>query len=369
MHSFVMVYNITMAKKLFWFILGFLLFGLIILSSASVVQATKQFGSSSYYWRHQLLYGVVPGLLVMIGLWKFKYQNLRPFALPLLFVALVLMILVFVPALGIRLKGATSWINMGWFTFQPAEVLKLALVIYIAAWLGDNHERVKNWQLGLLPFGIVMSFVALLLLLQPDLGTLGIVLLIAGGMYFIAGLSYRATAAIIALALVLIVGVAALSPHRWNRIMTVFNPSQDARGSGWQLNQALVAIGSGGMWGVGLGQSTQKFGFLPEPIGDSIFAVIVEELGLVGGLATVGMFAGLGLMLARVASRAPDAFGSLIASGMALWILGQAIINMMAITGIGPLTGLPLPFISYGGTSMIAMLAGLGIVLNIAEKV
>jgi len=356
-----------MAKKLFWIIIGMLVFGLIVLSSASVVQATKQFGSSSYYWRHQLLYGVAPGLAVMYALWRFKYQRLRPLALPLLFAALMLMVLVFVPALGLRLKGATSWLNLGWFTFQPAEALKLALVIYIAAWLGDNHERVKSWQLGLLPFGIIMSFVALLLLLQPDLGTLGIVLLIAGGMYFVAGLSYRATAAIVGITRVLIVGFAAVSPHRWSRIVTVFNPSQDARGAGWQLNQALVAIGSGGIWGVGLGQSTQKFGFLPEPIGDSIFAIIVEELGLVGGVVTIGLFALLAVTLIWIARGAPDAFGGLITAGMAIWILGQALVNMMAITGIGPLTGLPLPFISYGGTSMIAMLAGLGIVLNVAE--
>lgn len=363
------VYNNSMAKKLLWLVIILLSLGLIVLSSASVVQANKQFGSSHYYLFHQLLYGVLPGLAVMLGLGRFKYQRFRPLALPLLFFALALMILVFVPTIGLHLKGATSWLNLRWFTFQPAELLKLALIIYIAAWLGDNRDRVRNWQLGLLPFGIIMSFIALLLLLQPDLGTLGIVLLIAGGMYFIAGLSYRATFAIIAIVLALMIGFAAFSPSRWDRIVTVFNPMQDIRGSGWQLNQALVAIGSGGLWGVGLGQSTQiQFGFLPEPIGDSIFAVLVEELGLVGGLATVSLFVLLGLVLISIARNAPDAFGSLIASGMTLWILGQAAVNMMAITGIGPLTGLPLPFISYGGTSMLAMLAGLGIVLNIAKK-
>jgi cell division protein FtsW len=358
-----------MAKKLFWLILVFLGFGLIVLSSASVVQAQKQFGSSSYYWLHQLLYGILPGVIIMLALWRVKYQRWRPLAMPLLFAALVLMILVFVPSLGLRLKGATSWLNLRLFTFQPAELLKLALVIYIAAWLGDNNERVKSWQLGLLPFAIIMSFVSLLLLLQPDLGTLVIVLFIAGGMYFIAGLSYKSTFAIIGIVLVLIVGFAAFSPYRWSRIMTVFNPMQDARGSGWQLNQALVAIGTGGFWGVGLGQSTQiQHGFLPEPIGDSIFAVLIEELGMAGGLAVIALFALLGFFLFTIARKAPDAFGSLIASGMALWILGQAIVNMMAITGIGPLTGLPLPFISYGGTSMTAMLAGLGIVLNVADR-
>lgn len=356
-----------MATKLFWLIIVFLVFGLIVLSSASVVQASKQYGSSSYYWVHQLLYGVLPGIAALLLLRRFNYRKLRPLALPLLFLALVLMVLVFVPGIGLRLKGATSWLNLRWFTFQPAEVLKLALVVYIAAWLGDNRERVKNWQLGLLPFGIIMSFVALLLLAQPDLGTLGIVGIIAAGMYFIAGLPWKQTIAVGLLLAVLVVGFAALSPERWNRIANIFNPAQDIRGSGWQLNQSLIAIGSGGIWGVGFGQSTQKFGFLPEPIGDSIFAIIVEELGLIGGLGVLALFGALGTMLVMIARRAPDAFGSLLASGMAVWVLGQAIVNMMAITGIGPLTGLPLPFISYGGTSMIAMLAGFGIVLNVAE--
>ena len=358
-----------MARKLLWLIIVLLGFGLVVLSSASVVQAQKNFGSSSYYWLHQLLYGVLPGLVLMLGLRRINYHRWRPMALPLLFASLVLMILVFVPGFGLHLKGATSWLDFRLFTFQPAELLKLALVIYIAAWLGDNNERVRNWQLGLLPFGLVMGFVSLLLMLQPDLGTLDIILFIAAGMYFIAGLSFKSTVAIGALVLVLIVGLAAFSPHRWSRVVTLFNPAQDARGAGWQINQAMVAIGSGGLWGVGLGQSTQtQFGFLPEPIGDSIFAILVEELGIVGGLATVALFATLGLLLFLIARHASDAFGSLVASGMALWIIGQAAVNMMAITGVGPLTGLPLPFISYGGTSMIAMLAGLGVVLNIAGR-
>jgi cell division protein FtsW len=357
-----------MAKRLFWLLLIFLGFGLIVLSSASAVQATKQFGSSSYYWRHQLLFGIFPGLALMLLFWRIKYQHLRAATLPLLVGALGLLVLVFVPRFGVHLKGATSWLALGPLTFQPAELLKLALVLYLAAWLGSGHERVRHWQLGLVPFAIIMGFVGLLLLLQPDLGTLGIVAMIAGGMYFAAGLSYRATLAISAIILVLVVGFAALSPHRWSRIVTIFNPAQDIRGTGWQLNQALIAIGSGGMWGVGLGQSTQKFGFLPEPIGDSIFAIATEELGFAGGAGIILLFALLALMLSRIAQRAPDAVGSLITSGMMIWILAQAVVNIAAITGIGPLTGLPLPFVSYGGTSMIAMLAGLGIVLNVAER-
>jgi cell division protein FtsW len=190
----------------------------------------------------------------------------------------------------------------------------------------------------------------------------------AGGIYLIAGAPWKQTVAIGAITALLIVSVAAFSPERWSRITTVFNPMADARGAGWQLNQALIAIGAGGMWGVGLGQSTQKFGFLPEPIGDSIFAILVEELGFAGGIATVTLFALMAFTLVRIAHHAPDAFGSLIVSGMLLWIMGQAVVNMAAITGIGPLTGIPLPFISYGGTSMVSMLAGIGIALSVAER-
>lgn len=356
-----------MAKRLFWLVLLLLGFGLVMLSSASVVQAQKQFGVSSYYWKHQLLYGILPGLCALWIFWRINYRFWRRLALPLLSVALLLMVLVFVPSFGIHLKGATSWINIGVLTFQPAEILKLALVIYLAAWLGERGDRLKNWQLGLLPFGIVMAFVAGLLLLQPDVGTLGIITLIAAGIYFIAGAPIKQALAIGAILIVLIGVVAVVSPERWSRITTMFNPTADARGAGWQLNQSLISIGSGGLWGKGLGQSTQKFGFLPEPIGDSIFAVLVEELGLVGGFAVITMFALLAYLMLSVARRSHDAFGSLIAGGMCMWVIVQALVNMAAITGVAPLTGVPLPFISYGGTSMVAMLAGIGIVLNVAE--
>jgi len=357
-----------MAKRLFWLILLLLGFGLIVLSSASVVQATKQFGVSDYYWKHQLLFGIFPGLVLLLLFRRIDYRRWRPIALPLLFTALALMVLVFVPSLGMHLKGATSWLNFGVFTFQPAEVLKLALIVYLAAWLGERGDRLKNWQLGLLPFALIMSFVALLLLLQPDLGTLGIVAIIAGGMYFTAGAPLKQAGIVLAILVVLIVGVAAVSPEQRSRITTVFNPSADTRGSGWQLNQSLIAIGSGGIWGVGYGQSTQtQYGFLPEPIGDSIFAVLVEELGWAGGIFTIVLFGTLATFMMTIARRARDGFGALLTSGICLWIMSQALVNMAAVTGIGPLTGIPLPFISYGGTSMVAMLAGLGVVLNVAE--
>ncbi len=357
-----------MARRIFGVVLILLVFGLIVLSSASSVQAEKQFGSSAYYWRHQLLYGILPGLLGLYFFWRFDYRKLRVLAFPFLAVALVAMILVFVPSIGVHLKGATSWLSLGVFTFQPAEFLKLALIVYLAAWLGERSERIKSWQLGFLPFALVTGFVAFLLLLQPDLGTLGIISIIAGSIYFFAGTPIRHSVAVV-IAVVAMIGIAAfVSPLRLARITTIFNPQADVRGTGWQLNQSLIAIGSGGVWGVGLSQSTQKLGFLPEPIGDSIFAILMEELGLVGGIVTLSLFAFLATLLMMTAQRAHDGFGALLCTGMCIWVMTQAVVNITAVTGLGPLTGVPLPFISYGGTSMVAMLSGLGMVLNVAER-
>ena len=247
------------------------------------------------------------------------------------------------------------------------EFLKFAIVLYLAAWLSGGSERLESLRLGLAPFVVVMAIVSLLLLLQPDLGTLGIILIMAGGVYFVAGASMKRALFIALAAAVLIVGFAYTSPHRWARFTTLLHPTADERGAGWQVNQSLIAIGSGGFWGVGLGQSTQKFGFLPEPMGDSIFAILVEELGLVGGAATLGLFALLAFNILQIARHAPDEFGTLVCTGVFLWVMVQTVVNIAAITGLLPLTGIPLPFISYGGTSMTMLLASMGIVLNVAE--
>lgn len=357
-----------MQKYLFGLIIVLLLFGLVVLYSASSVQGHQKFGSSSYFVVHQLLYGIGPGMAALLLLKRIDYRKWRSFALPALIGTFMLMVLVFVPRLGISLKGATSWLSVLGIAFQPSELLKLALILYLAAWFGVGTDRVRNWQFGLVPFVLIIGFSSVLLLKQPDFGTLGIVLAIAIGMYFVAGSSFKQTAAIGLIGLVAIAGFIATNPGKLERVRVLLEPDYNPRGASWQLNQSLVAIGSGGLWGVGYGQSTQKLGFLPETIADSIYAIIVEEFGLVGGFVTLLMFAGLAVLLIMVAIRAPDAFGQLFAAGMAMWIMTQAIVNMGAITGLMPLTGIPLPFISYGGTSMVSLMAGLGIALNVAGR-
>lgn len=360
-----------MRKRLFWILVILSVFGLAVLSSAGIVDAQKKFGSSYYYFLHQLVYGLIPGALVAYVVSRINYQVWRKLSLLILFGALVLMTLVFVPHFGFGAKGAVRWVTLGGIVFQPAEILKLSLIIYLAAWFGGRmgrRDRADNWIYGAAPFLIVLGFAALLLFLQPDIGTLIVVSLIALGMYFLAGVNMKVLGALLGIGVVLLVAVVIFEPYRLNRIRSFIDPQSDPRGISYQVNQAKIAIGSGGVFGEGFGHSTQKFGFLPEPVGDSIFAIIVEELGLIGGLATVALFVFLCLTLTQIAMATHDPFGRLLVSGVNIWIMAQAFINILAISGLAPLTGIPLPFISYGGTAMIALLAGLGIVFNVAKE-
>ena len=358
-----------MEKRLLFITLILLVFGLVVLSSAGIVEGQKKFGDSFYYLKKQVLLGILPGLLLFFLFSKIDYKFWKKISLIVLFVSLLLMIFVFVPDIGIGLKGASRWVSIGGWSFQPAEILKLSLVIYLAAWFGGRDERVKNWAYSSAPFFVVLSFVGLLLAMQPDVGTLVVVMLTALGVYFAAGSSLKHLLVILAIFLVAVAGLIFVEPYRFNRIKTFVNPSLDPRGISYQLNQSLIAIGSGGLFGNGFNQSTQKLGFLPEVVNDSIFAVVVEELGFVGAMVLVGLFVFLSHTLVSVAKNTADKFGRLMVVGMNTWIVGQAFINIAAVSGLAPLTGIPLPFVSHGGTAIIALMAGLGIVYNVAKKI
>lgn len=357
-----------MTKAIFGVTLLLLIFGLVVLSSAGIVEGQKKFGSAYYYLNHQLIYGVLPGLILMYLFYKVDYKFWKKVSFPVLFGALTLMILVFIPNWGHDLKGATRWLNIAGFSLQPSEILKLSLIIYLAAWFGNRDERIKNWTYGTAPFLIVLSFVALLLILQPDIGTLIIVTLISASIYFFAGSPIKHFIILGLLVVGILGAMIVVEPYRLNRVKTFLDPSLDPRGISYQLNQSLISIGSGGMFGVGFGKSTQKFGFLPEVINDSVFAIIAEELGFVGSVFLISLFVLLALLMIWTANNVTDKFGKLIVMGVAVWVSGQAFINIAAITGLLPLTGIPLPFISYGGTAMMLSLAGMGIVLNISRR-
>ena len=357
-----------MTKVLTWNILILISVGLVVLSSAGIIDAQKKFGSSYYYLNHQLLFGVLPGLVLMFLFSKIDYKVWRKISLLMLFGVLVLMVMVFIPRFGLGLKGASRWINLVGFTFQPSELLKISLIIYLAAWFGGRDQRLKNWVYGMAPFFLVLSFVAVLLALQPDVGTLIVVSIIALGLYFAAGVSMKQFFAVILVLLVGVAGLIVIEPYRFNRIKSFINPSVDPRGISYQVNQSMISNGSGGLFGVGFGRSTQKYGFLPEVVHDSIFAVLAEELGLIGSAIIIALFLFLSFNLTRIAGRVSDKFGMLLVMGINIWIMSQAFINIAAMSGLAPLTGIPLPFISYGGTAMISLLAGLGIVLNVSKR-
>jgi len=341
--------------------------GLVILSSASSDLGKIKFNDSYYYLKHQLIYGVLPGLVGLFIAYKFTYQHYRKFAFLLLLLNLGLLALVFT-SFGVAAGGASRWLRFGPLTFQPAELLKLTFIIYLAAWLTNPRvSRIQNLSEGLVPFMVICGLVGGLLLLQPATST--VVILIGTGLviYFLSGAQLKH------LILVAVLGVVALgiiiygTPYRRERIQSFFNRSQNTQSSGYQLNQALTAIGSGGLTGVGYGQSTSKVSYLPAPTDDSIFAVAAQELGFVGAGGLIALFGLLVFRLMWLARSVRDRFGQLLLIGFGFIIAFQSIVNMGAISGLIPLTGVPLPFVSYGGTALAVFLTMMGISLNVSK--
>src|SRR3989344_1076141 len=307
-----------------------IVFGLVMLSSAGVVEGQKRFGSASYHFLHQLLYGVLPGLALFFIFSRINYKFWKKVSLPLLLVVIGLMVLVFVPGVGYGLRGAQRWLDLHLFTFQPSEALKLAMVIYLAAWFSRRETRVNEGPQSLAPFFLVLAFIGILLLSQPDMGTLVLVTMIAVSMYFFAGAKLSHFVALF-LVIGIVIGIlSVVEPYRFDRLKAFVNPSLDTQKTSYHINQALLGIGSGGIFGLGFGQSRQKVNFLPEPVGDSIFAVVVEELGLVGGVFVLALFLILALVLVNIAKSASEHFGRLLVLGVATWVCGQALINIFA---------------------------------------
>jgi cell division protein FtsW len=282
-------------------------------------------------------------------------------------VTLILLILVFIPGIGLKLGGAYRWINFGFISIQPSEIAKLTFIIYLAAWLDSRQKVIADWRQGLAPFVLLLLVMGFLLIRQPDMGTLVVISLIAGIMLFGAGVPIgQLVIGSIGAAAVFLILVRS-SNYRWQRFLTFLNPQLDILGAGYQINQSLLAIGSGGWLGVGFGQSLQKYLYLPQPHIDAILAIIVEEMGFARTLILIGIFVVLGLRGIAIARLAPDNFGRLIALGIIGWIIGQGFLNMAAVFGSIPLTGIPLPFIAFGGTALVTLMVGVGILLNISK--
>jgi cell division protein FtsW len=356
-------------RSLLYIILALLFFGLVMIASAGIAYSKTRFGDPYFFFKHQLFYGVLPGLFILYVVQKINYTFWKKISFLFFIASIACLILVFVPDVGTRIYGASRWIQLGSFSFQPSEMLKLSLILYLAAWLEHRTEKIKDFYEGLVPFVAIVAIASFLLIKQPDMGTLGVIILISLSIYFISGARLSHIILMGGLGSMALYILVKIEAYRMDRLLVFLHPELDPRGIGYQVNQALLAIGSGGIFGVGLGHSLQKFNYLPEPVGDSIFAIIGEELGLIGGVFLCLLFLAFALRGLRLAQRTPDRFGKLVVVGIVSWIIFQAFINISAIIGLIPLTGIPLPFISYGGTSIIFLMVGVGILLNISKYV
>ncbi|MFH1462424.1 MAG: putative lipid II flippase FtsW [bacterium] len=341
-----------------------ILFGILILASVSAPFAQEKTGESYYFLRHQFLFGLIPGLILGFLAFKINLSFLKRQAPVLLLTNLILMIMVFLPVIGSKSASAARWLNFGFFSFQPSEFLKLTFILYLAIWLANKKESRQTF----VAFLAVLGAVILLLFFQSDISTLGVILTVAGLMYFSSNTPLWQIASMGFIGIGVLFSLIKLAPYRVNRFLVFLNPDLDPMGIGYQVRQALIAVGSGGIMGVGLGMSAQKLGFLPQTISDSIFAVFSEETGFIGGFFLIFLFLLFLWRGFKIAKESQDKFSQLAALGITSWIVLQTFVNIGAMIGILPLTGIPLPFISYGGSAMIAELIGLGILLNISKQ-
>jgi cell division protein FtsW len=347
-----------------WLIIGvFLLslFGVLMVYDSSVALAIRDFSDQYYYVREQLKWFVL-GTIAFIVCAKINYQTWHTFALPLLFITLLLLLAVFIPGVGIHALGAHRWINFGFFVLQPAELAKLTMIIYLSAWF-SHPEKSRFFS-----FLLFLSMVVGLVMLEPDLGTSMIILCIAMLLYFFSGAPLKHFAFLLPIALVVVGILAVVAPYRMQRLTTFFDRQHDPLGASYQIRQVLLGLGSGGWTGVGIGKSRQKYEYLPEANTDSIFAIIGEEIGYLGNVLVILLYIFIIWRGFIIATRAPDIFGKLLGLGISSWVAMQTIINLSAMVALIPLTGIPLPFISYGGSSFIVLLASMGILTNISKQ-
>ncbi len=352
--------QISLFTRVFLTTLTLLAFGLIMIYSASVSEGLRDFGSKWHFVLLQLKWGGVGLLLMLIAsriptrLW----QRLSP---ALLLLGIILLLLVAIPGIGTKVQGARRWLILPGFSFQPAELMKLIQVIYLASWL-------KTKRVALSHFLAYLAVVGGLIMLEPDMGTTIVVTLLSVSVYFLAGYDLKNLLVIggagLTAALVAIIS----APYRLARVTTFFNPSNDPLGASYHIRQVILALGSGGVIGLGIGQSRQKYEYLPESTTDSIFAVVGEELGFIGAMVLIIIFAYLVYLIFRVATRARNPFSNLLASGIGAWFGLQVILNLAAMVALTPLTGVPLPLVSYGGSALVTMLTGIGLVLGVARE-
>lgn len=350
--------RLPVSRILLLLIIGLSLFGLLMVGNASVVAAGRDFGDKWYYLKLQGLWTGV-GLVCLFFSSRFPHRRLEAFATPFFIATLALLLVVLIPGIGSKLLGARRWINLGFLSIQPAELAKLSVAIYLAK-LFKSPPRLVHLL-------VICGLLAFLLLLEPDMGTLLVLISMCLLVYFGSGGKLKGFLLGLPVIAALAVGVIMLSPYRVSRLKTFFNSAHDPQGASYQVRQALIGLGSGGVFGIGLGQSRQKYQFLPEVTTDSIFAVIGEELGLIGGIVVIGLLGSIVFLGLQVAKLQTHRFSANLALAISAWFGMQACINLSAIVALLPFTGIPLTFISYGGSSLVITLFASGILINIAH--
>lgn len=339
----------------------FSLFGILMIYEASNVVAFSNFGDKYHFVKEQLTWlslGLIGLLLTSLIPYKKYYQ----WSLPILLVTIILLMAVFIPGIGIKALGASRWISIGNYSFQPSELAKISMILYLSAWFSKREKG------RFLPFLLLVSLVVGLVVFQPDLGTGVILALIAIILYFLSEAPLWHFLLLLPAVLVVGVWLAISSPYRFNRIVTFFNPNIDPLGTSYHIQQILISLGSGGLFGLGLGASRQKYQFLPEPTTDSIFAIIGEDFGFIGCCLLLVLFTIFLYRVLRTGHRAADRHGFLLAGGILIFFSSHFVINLGSMVALLPLTGVSLPFISYGGSNLVVSLVAVGMILNISKN-
>lgn len=342
--------------------------GIALFASAALGLLARADGAPGKIALTQVVLGLLPGFIALFILRFMPPKFLLKCVLPLYVFTIFLALLTFVPHVGVTINGARRWISLGFTTFQPSEFLKISVVLMLAAYLAQAKQKIQEYKKGLIAFGLIVGIPSLILLMQPNTSTVLIIGVTCMTLYFLAGAPKRDFAIILVCVIVGLTGLVLTRPYLMNRVETFIHPAANAHTTGYQIQQSLIAIGSGGLLGRGFGQSVQKFNYLPEPVGDSIFAVFGEEFGFLGTVLLVILFVAFAMRGLMIAAEASTQFGSLAVTGLTLLITFSAFMNIGAMLGIMPLTGLPLPFISHGGTALMAALASVGIILNVAAN-
>jgi cell division protein FtsW len=343
------------------------LIGLMMVLSSSQVNAFTNYHDSWYFFKRQALW-VGLGTVAAIVCSLIPYQTWRSLSIPLLIVAVASLFAVLVPGVGVKIAGAQRWIGVGQFAFQPSELAKFAIIVVFADLFSRREHLIDDWHQTLRPAVAILGGIAFLVILQPDMGTMMMICGICFTMFYVSGIQMRVMFALLAGGAFGALVLGMVESYRRARFIAFLNPWKDPGHVGYQNVQSLVGLGSGRLLGLGLGESRAKWGFLPNSFTDFIYAIIGEEFGYIGATLVLGLFIAFGFAGARIARRAPDRFGMLLATGITAWIVGQSLLNIGAVVGLLPITGVPLPFVSFGGSSVVILLISVGVLCNVAMQ-